>query len=211
MDVESMIRKLHQDGMCDEKGRPIGVTKLLLLPVQEIIKYGNQVLRGLLNSQQGCRNFFKGWRIQYIVKLSIAKTLARKFDISMKKVFKKFGSSLSFSYQNAKGKIKTVCLALFKSFKRNRYFFPKWLAKIKEPIVFKYDVRNLLRRTCYICDSSHELKMFHRRRKKFIKLPYPFIIVEMLRINRRQLCLCASCFERVNNNGFELNQITKLR
>jgi len=87
----------------------------------------------------------------------------------------------------------------------------KWLAKRKEPVVFHFDVCNLLRRTCYICESSHQRKMFHRKRKKFIKPPYPFIIVEMLRINRRQLCLCSSCFELANNNALELNQITKLR
>ena len=211
MNVENMIRKLHQNGICNENGWPIGITKLLLLPVQEIIKYGNQVLRGLLNGQQGCHNFHKGWRIQYIIHYAIAKTLARKFDISMKKVFKKYGNSLTFSYLNTKGIAKTVSFALFKSFKRNRYFFAEWFAKIKEPIVFKYDERNLLRRTCYICDSSHQRKMFHRRRKKLIKRPYPHIISEILRINRRQLCLCSSCFEKANNNALELNQITKLR
>jgi group II intron reverse transcriptase/maturase len=211
MDVENMIRKLQQNGMCDGSGRPIGVTKILQLPIEDIIKYGNQVLRGLLHSQQGCHNFYKGWRIQYIVQFSIAKTLARKFDISMKKVFRKFGKSLTASYKNAKGKVKTIALALFKSFKRDKYFFPKWLAKIKEPIVVSYDSRNFLRRTCYICDSSHQRKMFHRRRKKLIKKPYPHIITEMLRINRRQLCLCSSCFELANNNALELNQITKLR
>jgi hypothetical protein len=211
MDVENMIRKLHQNGMCNELGWPIAMTKLLLLPVQDIIKYGNQILRGLLHNQQGCHNFYKGWRIQYIIQYSIAKTLARKFDISMKKVFSKFGNTISFSYNNAKGKAKTIALALFKSFKRNKYFFHNWLAKIKEPIVFKIDVRNLLRRACYICESSHQCKMFHRRRKKLIKPPFPHIITEMLRINRRQLCLCSDCFDKANNNVFELNQITKLR
>ena len=211
MDVESMIHKLHQNGMCTGNGWPIGIAKLLPLPVNEIIKYGNQVLRGLLHSQQGCRNFYKGWRIQYIIHFSIAKTLARKFDISMKQVFIKFGNALSFTFTNAKGKLKTTSIAFFKSFKRNRYFFSKWLTKIKEPIAVIYDVRNFLRRTCYICDSSHQRKMFHRRRKKFIKPPIPFIVREMLRINRRQVCLCSICFELANNNAFELNQITKLR
>ena len=209
MDVDAMIRKLHQNGMCNESGWPIGITKLLPLPVNEIIKYGNQVLRGLLHSHQGCRNFYKGWRIQYIIHYSIAKTLARKFDISMKKVFSRFGNALSFSFTNAKGKLKSVSLALFKSFKRNQYFFVKWLTKIKEPIVVSYDERNLLRRTCYICDGSHQRKMFHRRRKKFIRPPVPHIITEMLRINRRQICLCSGCFELADNNALELNQITK--
>ena len=210
MDVDSFIRKLHLNGMCDANGWPIGITKLLPLPVDEIIKYGNQVLRGLLHSQQGCRNFYKGSRIQYIIHFSIAKTLARKFDISMKKVFIIFGYALSFSFTNAKGKVKSTSFAFFKSFKRNRYFFSKWLTKIKESVVVIYDVRNFLRRPCYICDGSHLRKMFHRRRKKFIKPPIPFIIREMLRINRRQICLCYGCFELLNNNALEFNQITKL-
>lgn len=211
MDVESLIHKLHQNGMCNENGWPIGITKLLPLPVNEIIKYGNQVLRGLLHSQQGCHNFYKGWRIQYIIHYSIAKTLARKFDISMKQVFRRFGNALSFSFHNAKDKLKTVSFAFFKSFKRNRYFFSGWLTKIKEPVVVKYDVRNFLRRTCYICDGSHQRKMFHRRRKMLIKPPIPHIVREMLRINRRQICLCSACFELANNNALEFNQITKLR
>jgi group II intron reverse transcriptase/maturase len=211
MDVDAMIHKLHQNGMCDGHGWPIGITKLLQLPGQEIIKYGNQVLRGLLYSQQGCRNFYKGWRIQYIVHFSIAKTLARKYDVSMKQIFRKFGNALSFPFRNAKGKLKTISLALFKSFKRNRYFYAKWLIKIKEAVGAVYDVRNFLRRTCYICESSRQRKMFHRRRKKFIKPPIPFIIREMIRINRRQICLCGDCFGLVSNNALELNQITKLR
>jgi len=209
MDMKNMIRKLHQNGMCNENGWPVGITKLLTLPIEDIVKYANQVLRGLLYNQQGCRNFCMGWRIQYIIHYSIAKTLARKFDISIKKVFSRFGNALTVTFLNAKGKAKTISFALFKSFKRNKYFFSKWLAKIKEPIVFIYDERNLLRRKCYICDSSHQRKMFHRRRKKFIKPPYPHIITEMLRINRRQLCLCSSCFDKANNNVLELNQITK--
>jgi len=211
MDVDNMIRKLHQNGLCNEHGWPIGIAWLLTSSVEDIIKYGNQVLRGLLHAQQGCHNFYKGWRIQYIIQYSIAKTLARKFDISMKKVFAKFGNALSSSFTNAKGKLKTISFAFFKSFKRNRYFFSKWLTKIKEPVVVTYDVRNFLRRTCYICDSSHQRKMFHRKRKKFIKPPVPHIVSEMLRINRRQICLCSACFELANNNALELNQITKLR
>ena len=211
MDVESMIRKLYQNGMCNVHGSPIGIAKLLPLPANEIIKHGNQVLRGLLHSQQGCRNYYKGWRIQYIIHFSIAKTLARKFDISMKQVFARFGNALTYTFHNAKGILKTVSFALFQSFKRNRYFFSEWLTKIKELIVVKYDVRNFLRRTCYICDGSHQRKMFHRRRKKLIKPPIPHIVKEMLRINRRQICLCSVCFELASDNVLEFNQITKLR
>nr|WP_291300041.1 group II intron reverse transcriptase/maturase [Desulfosporosinus sp. BICA1-9] len=117
--------------MCTGNGYPIGISRLLREPPEEIIKYGNQVLRGLLTQQRGCYNFFKGWRIQYVVMFSIAKTLARKFDISVKKVFARFGSSLSVSYRNAKDKACSVSLALYKSFSRQKDFF----AKIKSAVI----------------------------------------------------------------------------
>lgn len=60
-----MIQKLHQNGMCESNGYPIGVTYLLRSPIEEIITYGNQVLRGLLYSKQGCHNYYEGWRTQY--------------------------------------------------------------------------------------------------------------------------------------------------
>lgn len=103
-----MIQKLHQNGMCERNGYPIGVTSLLRNPIEEIITYGNQVLRGLLYSKQGCHNYYEGWRIQYIIQYSIAKTIARKYNISMKQVFKKYGDKLTYTYTNAKGIVKTI-------------------------------------------------------------------------------------------------------
>ena len=111
---------------------PKAITKLLLLPIQDIIKYGNQVLRGLLHSQQGCHNFYEGWRIQYIIQYSIAKTIGRKHDISMKQTFRKYGNSLSYTYTNAKGSIKETYLAMYKSFRRNKEFFKDLIFKIKD-------------------------------------------------------------------------------
>jgi len=192
-------------------GIPKAVTSLLTSPIQDIIKYGNQVLRGLLHNQQGCHNFYEGWRIQYMIQYSIAKTLARKHDVSMKQTFKKYGNNLNYTYTNAKGTLKETYLAMYKSFRRNKAFFKDWILKIKEPIEFIYKAINLLARKCYLCGSTQQRKLFHRKRKSLIKKPYSHIVKEMLRINRRQLCLCATCFTKVENNELEYNQITKSR
>ncbi|WP_071605750.1 group II intron reverse transcriptase/maturase [Sporomusa ovata] len=76
MNTEGILNKLRDNGMCTAIGYPIGITRLLQELPEDIIKYGNQVLRGLLTQQRGCCNFFEGWRIQYVVQFSIAKTLA---------------------------------------------------------------------------------------------------------------------------------------
>lgn len=190
---------------------PKGITKLFRNPIENIIKYGNQVLRGVLYNNQGTHNFYEGWRIQYIIQYSVAKTIARKHDISMKQVFKKYGDSLRYTFTNSKGMEKEISLAMFRSFKRNKEFFKDWIFKLKEPVEVTYKDRNPLKAKCYICAETQNRRMFHRKRKSLIPKPYLHIEKEMIRINRRQVCLCATCFKQVANNELEYNQITKLR
>jgi hypothetical protein len=65
------------DGNCKGNCNPIGIAYLLRESPEEIIKYGNQVLLGLLTQQKGFSNFYTNSRIQDIVQLSIAKMLAQ--------------------------------------------------------------------------------------------------------------------------------------
>ena len=210
MNTEGILKKLHDNGMCRGNGYPIGISRLLREPPEEIIKYGNQVLRGLLTQQRGCFNFFEGWRIQYVVKFSIAKTLARKFDISIKKVFARFGRSLSVSYRNAKNKACSVSLALYKSFARQKDFFAKIKSAVKSVNLPMYNLMDPLARVCYICGNPHfQVSMYHRKTKKKLNKPYSPIVTVMLNINRRQIPLCGQCFASVEADRFQLNQLKR--
>lgn len=209
MNTEGILEKLRENGMCVKNAYPIGITRLLQESPQEIVKFGNQVLRGLLTQQHGCSNFYEGWRIQYIVQYSIAKTLARKFDISLKKVFARYGGSLLVQYPNAKNKACSVRLALYTSFARQKDFFAKIKSALKD---FRYrpeyDLKNPLVRACYICGNPHSrISMFHRKTKKKLLKPYSPIVTLMLAVNRRQLPLCHYCFAQAETGRFQLNQI----
>ena len=200
MDMDKIIHRLHDNGMCDIKGYPTSIKHLFCSSVEDIITYGNQVLRGLVNNNQGCANFYKCHRIQYIVQFSIAKTIARKFDMSIKSVFKERGKSLLHKYRNEKGLSKSIYLAMFHSFQRDSNFFKVILYRLKQPIDYKYNDTNPLGRKCYICGNPHQLNMFHRPKKSRIKSPCTPIVQEMIRIHRRQICLCDNCFEKANSN-----------
>ncbi|WP_094606344.1 Group II intron-encoded protein LtrA [Sporomusa silvacetica DSM 10669] len=135
MNTEGILNKLRDNGMCTASGYPIGITRLLRELPQDIIKYGNQVLRGLLTQQLGCCNFFEGWRIQYIV------------QFSLKKVFARYSKRLSVTYENAKGYARSVSLALYASFARQKSFF----ATIKSAVTsFHLPVYNLVKIICNI-------------------------------------------------------------
>jgi group II intron reverse transcriptase/maturase len=210
MNTEGILKKLHENGMCRDKGYPIGITRLFPAPPEDIIKYGNQVLRGLLTGQRGCNNFYQGWRIQYIVTYSIAKTLARKFNISLKKVFARFGSNLTVVYRNAKHKVCTVALALYKSFARQKYFFTKIKLATSTAPLPKYNLRDPLANACYVCGNPHQpVSMYHRKTKKKLVKPYSPIVTVMLEINRRQIPLCGHCFAHVEAGRFQLNQLKR--
>ena len=210
MNTEGLLAKLRVNGMWEKDGYPIGITRLLREPAEEIVKYGNQVLRGLLTQQRGCANFFKGSRIQFITQFSIAKTLARKFDISLKKVFSRYGKSLSVGYKNPKGKTRSTRLALYKSFARQKDFFANIRVADKSFCLPSYSLLNPLSRVCYICGNpQYHVSMYHRKPKKKLSAPYTPIISVMLEINRRQIPLCEHCFTRAEANVFQVNQVIR--
>ncbi len=95
------------------------------------------------------------------------------------------------------------------SFKRDKTFFPQWLSKIKQDVEYRYRDTNPLKRNCYICGNPQHHVRFHRKKISLLRMPYSNIIKEMIRINRRQICLCRECFIRVSQNLLEFNQITK--
>ncbi|MEJ8737278.1 group II intron reverse transcriptase/maturase [Erysipelotrichaceae bacterium HCN-30851] len=204
-----MIRKLHDNEMCDAFEHPTSIKRLLFKPVEDIITYGNQILRGLISNNQGCTNYYEMHRIQYIIQYYIAYTIACKYNTSLKKVFRKYYSQLTYSYTNDKGIKKTIKLALYRSFKKDKTFFPQWLNKIKQDMEYKYRDTNPLKRKCYICGNLQQHVMFHRKKISLLHIPYSNIVKEMVRINRRQICLCTECFTKVSQNLLEFNQITK--
>ena len=193
--INGMVEKLCQNGMCNGDSFPIGITQFITLPPEKLVNYGNQVLRGLINQAVGCINFHECARIQYIVQFSVAKTLARKYDISMKKVFKKFGTSINVDYLTENNRERTIQLVLYPNFKRRPKHFYTLLTASKTPFEPTYHLRNPTKQPCTICGKTDGICMFHRKPVSLISRPSKPIIEHMIRINRRQIPVCKQCFK----------------
>ena len=153
----------------------------------------HRILEAILR-EVGCINFYKCARIQYIVQFSVAKTLARKYDISLKKVFTKFGSSIRVDYLNENNKERRTQLALYPNFKRRRNYFHTMLTASKTPFTPIYNPRNPTKQPCTLCKSINNICMLHRKPVNLISRPSKPIIEHMIQINRRQIPVCKLCY-----------------
>lgn len=192
--INGMLQKLHQNGLCHSNGYPTGITQFIPLLPEKIVNYGNQILRGLVNQAVGCTNFHHCDRIQYIIQFSIAKTLARKYNISMRKVFKKFGPPIRVDYLNENNEERKIQLAVYPSFKRRRKHFYTLLIASKIPFTPIYNLQNPTKQSCTICGSNDNIRMFHRKPVSLIQRPAKPIIEYMIQINRRQIPVCKKCY-----------------
>ena len=124
-----------------------------------------------------------------------AKTLARKYDISMKKVFDKLGSQLHVNYKSSSGKAQKIQLALYPNFKRKPRHFYALLNASKIPFAPRYNSQNPTKKPCTLCGSIEHIQMFHRKTISRLKSPYSEIVDYMVRINRRQIPVCSNCYK----------------
>jgi hypothetical protein len=188
------MQKLHQNGLCYADGFPNGIIQFIPLPPEKIVNYENQVRRGLINQTVGCINFHECAHIQYVVQFSVAKTLARKCDISLKKVFTKFCSSIRVDYLNEKNKKRNIQLALYPNFKRRRKYFCNLLTASKAPYAPIYNPCNPTKQSCTLCKSmANDIRMFHRKPVNLIYRPSTQIIEYIIGINRRRIPVCKKC------------------
>jgi len=76
---DELIKKLHTKGFCTAKGKPTTKLGWIHLDVDQIILLYNGINRGIQNYYRFADNFAHLARIQYILKFSLAHTLATKY------------------------------------------------------------------------------------------------------------------------------------
>ena len=176
------------------------ITKWIFLEHKAIIIRYNSIINGYLNYYSFVDNYHRFHTIiNYILKHSCAKTLARKFRLGTRAgAFKKFGPNLGSSED-----------------KVNSLKIPESYAKLKK-FNLSVDYYNPLRylnwqlRTqsnfwdpCWICESTKEVQMHHVKhiRKSNTKLKGFHNL--MSKLNRKQIPVCIDCHNKIHKGIYD--------
>ena len=172
--------------------------KFLWLPLthDQIIYLYNSILRRFLNFYSFVDNYsrFVSW-IRWVIYSSAAKLLARKYNLSVTKVFQKFGPHLSsgiFSLYDPK------YITPNPKFKISvKPVIPNLFAKFKS-IAILYNLQ------CFICGSSYKVEMDQVRMMKDFNSKISAVDRLMIRVNKKQIPLCRKCHILYHRNKIKI-------
>src|SRR6266567_9619105 len=83
--LPKLVKSLSERGFCTTEGEPTPKSGWAFLDAEQIVSLYSSVNRGIQNYYRFADNWGQLNRIQYILQCSLAKTLARKYQISMTK------------------------------------------------------------------------------------------------------------------------------
>jgi group II intron reverse transcriptase/maturase len=201
--IDQQIKRLAEKNFCDAEGKPKAKGAWVNLDADQIIQRYSSINRGIQNYYRFTDNFVEIRRIQYVLKYSLAKTLAEKYKTSVARVFDK-------------GKIKTKVIGADgarevqfyqnRSWKVNRNGFKP--SRNIDQIVLgtKLGTRSKLGQKCAVCGDDSDVEMHHvrhlRKMNQRWKDDQSFKRV-MIALNRKQIPLCSSCHHRVHAGVYD--------
>lgn len=144
---------------------PTKVGRCINLEHEDILRYYNSVIHGILNYYSFANNYKSLGSLVHGLKFSCSRTLALKYKIRhSSKAFKRFGPKL-------KAPESKIELDIPKSFKATKKF--KINIRVPDKVIFsnwnnKLTKSNLFK-LCVICGSSNRIEMHHVRKVKDLK------------------------------------------
>jgi len=192
--LDKLIKRLHQKGFCDKDGRPIHKAPWMLLDEEQIVNLYSSVNRGLQQYYRPADNWAELHRVQYILKYSLAKTLAAKRKVAITKVIK--GKDISVQVTR-KGQPKTITFYRNTDWTVNRGAFTESPDVDLVRMNVRLRTRSKLGLPCCICNAEINVEMHHVRhiRKMTEKQAQGFTRV-LAMLNRKQVPVCQACHEK---------------
>ncbi len=202
-----------------KKGKKaIGFPARRNLPVLDIIQTYNAEIRGLYQYYCLATNVSRELaRFQYYHYYSLAKTIAGKENISVKKVHDKYGVEIERKDRTGTRKIIGYTYPTYKG-KRTITYYNGGLKKVDRPISDMSDtfgnhfksgqlLQKLASDCCELCGTKTErLEVHHIKKLKDIKRKYskhgkrvPDWVLLMSVINRKTLVVCEECHKKIHN------------
>jgi group II intron reverse transcriptase/maturase len=202
---DRLLAKLAEERFIKFKNhKPFALSKrsYVHLDPDEIVRRYNAIKRGLFNYYKPVMNLSVLRHIDYLLRLSLAKTLAHKYRTSMKQQFQKRGKSLTVK-KEVKGQIWTVSY-WEQDLQRNMFAFSTNPRELDSLFVrFQKTTKSKLGLPCCICGSEssdmHHLRHLRKGGKTVVK---GFNRI-MARINRKQIPVCKPCHVAIHNGEYD--------
>lgn len=204
-----IVRQLYERGYCDVNGYPLAYKKWSTFDDHLIVQYFNTIRSGLLNYYTLADNSNIFFRIDYILRYSLAKTLAHRHQSSIRKIFRKHGKTINVEYKTQNGKLTKTSMPKFKNFTPKLKQTP-----ILDPFVVNVGrkTRSKLGRHCCVCGSNNKVEMHHIkhiRSRTNTKEKQTFLTL-MGHINRKQIPVCRDCHLKIHRGSYDGIKLSEL-
>jgi len=199
--IEKVVRRLTQKGFCDGQGDPTAKKGWTILDEDQIINLFSSVNRGLLQYYRPADNWAEMRRIQYILKFSLAKTLAMKRKTPITRVIRK--SRIQTVVRTRAGE-KVISFYQTSDWKTDRDAFSKSEDVDLVRMSTRLRTRSKLGFACCICGDEKGVEMHHVRhvRKMSDKKVKGFVRL-MAILNRKQVPVCEQCHLKVHSGKYD--------
>lgn len=200
--MDKLIKRLSTKGFCDGKGNPKHKAGWTVLDEDQIVSLYSSINRGLQQFYRPADNWPELQRLQYILKYSLAKTLALKKKVPITRVMR--ARDIGVQVKNKDGRARMVM------FYRNTDWTVRRDAFKDSPEVdlvrtsVRLRTRSKLGLPCLVCGDPNKVQMHHVRhiRKMDGGEPKGFTRV-MVALNRKQVPVCKACHERIHRGEYD--------
>jgi len=199
--MDELIKKLHQKGFCDTKGRPLHKKAWTLMDEDQIISLYSSINRGIQNYYRPTDNWSELARIQYILKFSLAKTLAAKKQVSITRIIKDKGI---YATVTRKGQQRTITFYKNTNWTTDRKAFSESTIIDVVRMNERMRVRSKIGYPCCICSERVGVAMHHVRhiRKLTEKQAKGFNSL-LAKLNRKQIPVCSECHRKIHKGTYD--------
>lgn len=208
--IDNIIEKLSMKNFCKE-GKPIAKDAWSHLDEDQIIALYNGINRGYLNYYRPADNYASLNRIQYILKFSLAKTIASKRRKSIGEVFK--GQDISYTY-NTKNGSKTVTFFRNTDWTKDRNGFKTEAEIDKVLMVIRLRTRSNMGLPCVVCGSEENVEMHllrHLRKADSKKAGMEIGFARVMQaLNRKQVLVCQKCHTAIHKGKYDSMKLSDL-
>lgn len=211
--VDKLVERLYTKGVCDKAGNPQPKMAWAMLDDDQIVDIASSMWRGLANYYSFVDNYSKLTRVQYILKYSVAKTLAMKHRTTVPKVFRKHGNALRIKKVTSRGETRTTQFFHVRNWAKNPTAFSVSDAETPDEVLRKHQrmrTRSKLGENCAICDSDERVQMHHVKSIRTIGAKVQGFSRLLAIMNRKQIPVCHNCHLRIHKGEYDGLALTDL-